>query len=46
MAQVLASQGHKVGVLDIDICGPSIPKLLGVSDQPVIDSQWGWKPIE
>ncbi|KAK7067197.1 hypothetical protein SK128_003606 [Halocaridina rubra] len=45
LSQMLANDGCKVGVLDIDICGPSIPKLLSVEDQPVIDTQWGWKPI-
>ena len=26
IAQGLASQGKEVGLLDIDLCGPSIPK--------------------
>lgn len=30
----LARDGKKVGILDADITGPSIPKLLGVSGQP------------
>lgn len=29
LAMALASQGHNVGLLDVDIHGPSIPKLLG-----------------
>jgi Mrp family chromosome partitioning ATPase len=29
LAVSLASQGHNVGLLDVDIHGPSIPKLLG-----------------
>ena len=28
LAVLLAEQGHRVGLLDIDIHGPSIPKLL------------------
>jgi Mrp family chromosome partitioning ATPase/NifU-like protein involved in Fe-S cluster formation/predicted Fe-Mo cluster-binding NifX family protein len=30
LALALASQGHRVGLLDVDIHGPSIPKLLGL----------------
>ena len=33
IAKNLAKQGHKVGVLDADITGPSIPRLLGVDKQ-------------
>lgn len=32
LAVALAKQGHKVGLLDADIFGPSIPKMLGVED--------------
>lgn len=45
LSQMLANDGKKVGLLDVDICGPSIPSLLGISDQPILDSQWGWKPV-
>jgi ATP-binding protein involved in chromosome partitioning len=30
LAQSLAANGHKVGVLDADITGPSLPRLLGL----------------
>ena len=30
MAWALAHRGLRVGVLDLDICGPSIPHLLGL----------------
>lgn len=45
LSQMLAHDGRKVGLLDVDICGPSIPTLLAVADQPILDSQWGWKPV-
>jgi Mrp family chromosome partitioning ATPase len=33
LAVWLAAQGRHVGLLDADIHGPSIPKLLGVNDR-------------
>jgi Mrp family chromosome partitioning ATPase len=33
LAQSLAAKGHKVGLLDADITGPSIPRLLGLEGQ-------------
>ena len=33
IAKTLKKQGYKVGVLDADITGPSIPRLLGVKDK-------------
>lgn len=33
LAMSLALAGHKVGLLDIDIHGPSIPKLLGLENE-------------
>ena len=35
LAVSLAKQGYKVGILDADITGPSIPKMFGISDRPV-----------
>lgn len=35
LAAALAAAGKKVGLLDIDVHGPSIPKLLGVEGLPV-----------
>ncbi len=34
LALALAAEGHKVGILDADIYGPSIPRMLGVSGEP------------
>lgn len=33
LALALSQLGHKVGLLDADIYGPSLPKLFGLSDQ-------------
>ena len=33
LAVALAMQGHRVGLLDADIFGPSIPKMFGVEDE-------------
>jgi ATP-binding protein involved in chromosome partitioning len=35
LAVALAKQGHNVGVLDADIWGYSVPRMLGVSGKPV-----------
>jgi ATP-binding protein involved in chromosome partitioning len=37
LAVALARQGLKVGLLDSDIYGPSIPLMLGVTDRPEFD---------
>ncbi|WP_068082236.1 Mrp/NBP35 family ATP-binding protein [Polycladidibacter stylochi] len=36
MALALSAQGLKVGILDADIYGPSLPKLMGVSGSPTV----------
>jgi Mrp family chromosome partitioning ATPase len=35
LAMGLAGQDHQVGLLDIDICGPSQPTMLGVQNEQV-----------
>jgi len=41
----LAEMDHQVGLLDIDICGPSIPKMLGLEGQDIHQSNLGWSPV-
>lgn len=38
-------QSKEVGLLDIDICGPSIPRMLGLVGQEVHQSASGWSPV-
>ncbi len=35
LAAALAMQGKDVGVMDVDITGPNIPKMFGVESQPI-----------
>jgi ATP-binding protein involved in chromosome partitioning len=35
LAAALAAEGHRVGVVDVDVWGFSVPRMLGVSGQPV-----------
>ena len=46
IAITLANQGYKVGLLDADIYGPSVPTLLGIQDKEpeVIDGKF--QPFE
>ena len=36
----------KVGLVDLDICGPSIPKLMATDGQQIINSAYGWMPLK
>ncbi|XP_023245043.1 cytosolic Fe-S cluster assembly factor NUBP2 homolog [Copidosoma floridanum] len=45
LALALKESGFKVGLLDIDLCGPSIPYLLNLEDKDVHQSCDGWVPV-
>ncbi|KAF7513065.1 cytosolic Fe-S cluster assembly factor nbp35 [Endocarpon pusillum] len=34
-----------VGIMDTDICGPSIPKMMGVESETIHVSNAGWSPV-
>ena len=34
-----------MGLLDVDICGPSAPKMLGLKGHDVHKSAIGWDPV-
>jgi len=36
---------NEVGLLDIDICGPSIPTIMGVVQGTIHQSSSGWEPV-
>ena len=41
----LGRQGHSVGLLDIDICGPSLARMTGCQSEEIHNSRLGWEPI-
>eukprot|EP01113_Clastostelium_recurvatum_P001913 TRINITY_DN10787_c0_g1_i4.p1 TRINITY_DN10787_c0_g1~~TRINITY_DN10787_c0_g1_i4.p1 ORF type:complete len:282 (-),score=64.53 TRINITY_DN10787_c0_g1_i4:14-859(-) len=45
LAMCLAAAGKRVGLLDVDLCGPSIPRLLGVENKAVHNASAGWVPV-
>jgi len=45
-AMGLAKQGMKVGILDLDVCGPSIPRMFHCEDFEVVNQPWGWIPAK
>jgi len=45
LAFALAASDDQVGLLDIDLCGPSLPRMLGLQGEEVHQSSLGWEPI-
>ncbi|KAK8209068.1 cytosolic Fe-S cluster assembly factor cfd1 [Zalaria obscura] len=45
LALALSLQGHSVGVLDIDLTGPSIPRFFGIESSKVRQAPGGWLPV-
>lgn len=46
LALTLSLQGHTVGVLDIDLTGPSIPRFFGIEEAKVRQAPGGWIPVD
>ena len=46
IALALKSLGSKVGILDADIYGPSLPKMMGLNEKPKSDNGKNLIPIE
>jgi ATP-binding protein involved in chromosome partitioning len=45
LAIALALQGYKVGLVDVDIHGPSIPKMLGLENRRITGEDGGLLPV-
>jgi len=45
LAVALSKKGYEVGILDIDIHGPSIPKMLGLEDKRPEPTESGVSPV-
>ncbi|XP_050421191.1 cytosolic Fe-S cluster assembly factor NUBP2 homolog [Adelges cooleyi] len=45
LALGLVAKGLRVGILDVDLCGPSIPYLLKLENQEVHQCEAGWVPV-
>ena len=46
LAAALALKGSTVGILDADIHGPNVPKMLGIEDAKPDSSCRGMHPVE
>lgn len=45
LALALSLQGKSVGILDVDLTGPSIPRLVGQENAKITQSPRGWVPV-
>ncbi|KAI1312945.1 cytosolic Fe-S cluster assembly factor CFD1 [Xylaria venustula] len=41
----LSLAGHSVGVLDVDLTGPSMPRMFNIEDAKVTQAPGGWLPV-
>jgi ATP-binding protein involved in chromosome partitioning len=46
LALALATMGHKVGLLDADIYGPSMPRMMGITGKPRTRDDRNIEPME
>ncbi|KAF8317073.1 P-loop containing nucleoside triphosphate hydrolase protein [Clavulina sp. PMI_390] len=40
-----ADETTQTGIMDVDICGPSIPTILGLTKEEIHSSASGWSPV-
>ena len=45
LALCLSLAGHSVGILDADLTGPNIPRMLSIEDAKVRQTPGGWLPV-
>ena len=46
LAVAMSNKGYKVGVLDADVTGPSIPKVFGIKEKPFADNNENIFPVK
>ncbi len=46
LALALADAGHRVGLLDADVYGPSVPTMLGIREQPEVTADRKIFPVQ
>jgi len=44
-AWTLYNKGKKVGILDVDLCGPIIPRMMNVEGKDIHQCSAGWVPV-
>ena len=46
LSYCLGLDEHKnIGLMDLDICGPSLPKMTGLEGEQIHQSSSGWSPV-
>ncbi|CAN7937727.1 unnamed protein product [Ixodes hexagonus] len=45
LALTLVSLGKRVGLLDVDLCGPSVPRMLNLDGHSIHQCPEGWVPV-
>ena len=45
LARAFQRAGQRVGVLDVDLCGPSVPVILGLRGRSMLTTSDGWLPV-
>lgn len=45
IAYGLQQAGKTVGILDVDLCGPSIPRMLSLENSSIHQCDEGWVPV-
>ena len=45
LAIALADEGHKVGIMDVDLHGPDVPRMLGIEGMPELMSNQKLSPM-